>query len=113
MRPTTCAGIAVGSVRDLLSRYDHIPKALSRLRSAALSEETLDYNPPQPPRLLRDPLTPPLATTRFRYPDGSAAIFQQEQPHPDRPQRPARARAWVDSTPGRRTRENTQRDKLK
>ena len=96
MPRTTQAGLALASVRDMLSKHQHPPRALTRLHTGAPSVQTLETNPAQPPQLRRDPLQPPFSTLRLRYQDGSTALLQQKLHDPANPQPPSRARAWLE-----------------
>ena len=60
---------AVASVRDILSRQENLPRALSRLGQHASHQRTLDHNPPQPTKRSLDPLTGNLASREFTYPE--------------------------------------------
>ena len=96
MSRTSQAAQAVATVRDILSRHENIPKIADRLATGAENVQTLPHNPPQPRKLLRQPLTGPLTTTRYTYPDGSTAVLQHQVPDPASPNAAAHIRTWVE-----------------
>ena len=87
---------AVASVRDILSHSSNLAKITAKLSATAKSSEVLESNPPQPRKLLRQPLTDPLSTTRYTYADGSSAVLQHQIPNPVNPNSPCHFRTWVD-----------------
>ena len=103
MSRSSQAASAVASVRDILSHSSNLAKIAAKLSATAKSSEILESNPPQPRKLLRQPLTGPLSTTRYTYADGSSTILQHQIPDPANPNSPCHFRTWVDRSSSKKS----------